>query len=369
MSAIISKFPSFGAMSLLRARCGWIGVDVGTRAIKLAQVVRDSAGWKLGGRWIICDESQPLLKAQAFQDGTFTRIAAEFESLRKMFRGQAAAISLPTSVVEMRSLELPLGTPEELLAMVQEELSAESPDSRERAFDFWQCGDGSQSDDVSRITVVSLEQETAARVAADMLKSGMRCQVLDAVPCALARAVRLADPNSAMRPAAALDLGYSSALLTVVVDGRPVFCRSFRGCGLQSLMQPLQDKLDVSPEECRHLLKQFGVAGLRESGGSAAAQATLKIISAPLENLVGELQRTWSFLQQQFRSLVPERVWLFGGGAAVGNLSAHLTERTGVPTRVWQLSANRDIAGESDEALFGVAAALSALAWRAETCT
>src|SRR5688500_16081633 len=173
MSAIITKLPMLPFRSLLPAKRGWIGMDVGTRAIRLAQVERDGAGWRLAGRWIICDESQAPLKAQAFQDGTFSRIASDFESLRKMFRGESAAISLPSSVVEMRSLELPVGTPEELLAMVQEELSAESADSRERAFDVWQCGDGSQTDDVSRVTVVSLEQEIAARVAADMFKAGV----------------------------------------------------------------------------------------------------------------------------------------------------------------------------------------------------
>lgn len=370
MTALLSKLTKLPTWPLLQARRGWIGVDVGSRAIKLAQVERDGAGFRLAGRWVIDSEDEPLLKTPAFQDGTFARTTAQVEKVRGMFRGSAATLSLPSSVVEMRSLELPSGSPEELLAMVQDELSADdTAESGERAFDLWHCGDPSHADDVSRLTVVSLQKDVAARVAADLLRTGLHCQVLDAVPCALARAVRMCDPNNASEPAAALDLGYSSAMLAVVVDGRPTFCRAFRGCGLQALMQPLQDKLGVSPAECRQLLRQFGLGGCKEAAGSAAAQATLQIISAPLENLVGELQRTWSFLNQQYRELVPQRVWLFGGGASIRNLPAHLSGRTGVPTQFWQLNGGRSESCDASEALFGGAAALSALAWEAGTCT
>ena len=80
---------------------GWIGVDVGTRAIKLAQVVRDSAGFRLAGRWIICDESQPLLKAILGKMGAdeASHGAFFYDLLTKGFKGDLDALAKKVSAV------------------------------------------------------------------------------------------------------------------------------------------------------------------------------------------------------------------------------------------------------------------------------
>jgi hypothetical protein len=91
-----------------------------------------------------------------------------------------------------------------------------------------------------------------------------------------------------------------------------------------------------------------------------------ELISEPLEQLRGELARTISHLQSQRRSIVPQGVYLFGGGATMRGLAEHLTEKLELEHRVWQFGGSDATESRLDgvpTCLLGPAVALSALAW------
>ncbi len=88
--------------------------------------------------------------------------------------------------------------------------------------------------------------------------------------------------------------------------------------------------------------------------------AMRQILQQPLGVLAAEILRTISYLQQQ-RSLIPQQLWLFGGGALLRDMPEHISSVTGITARPWVLSPG-DPGAETD-AMFGTAAALSALAW------
>jgi Tfp pilus assembly PilM family ATPase len=165
-------------------------------------------------------------------------------------------------------------------------------------------------------------------------------------------------------PLAALDLGYSSALFVVAVAGRPVFCRVLRNCGLGQFVRQLEEGLALSPEECGQLLARVGISE-SETGvgrGGSAAQGIRQLVAAPLGDLLGELERTWNYLGQQYSKLHPERLYLLGGGAAIRHLTDQIANRLEVPTHIWSLR-REPTPQDAADAVFGVAAALSAAAW------
>jgi actin-like ATPase involved in cell morphogenesis len=88
------------------------------------------------------------------------------------------------------------------------------------------------------------------------------------------------------------------------------------------------------------------------------------IVAAPLAEIVAELNKTLAYPELHRSRLVPQMLWLFGGGATVRNIAEHLSSKTGLPARVWGLAARGDAQlVTAAPALFGPAAALSALAW------
>jgi Tfp pilus assembly PilM family ATPase len=91
-------------------------------------------------------------------------------------------------------------------------------------------------------------------------------------------------------------------------------------------------------------------------------------LAEPVTNLVREIQRTLRFFELQRRHLRPSSVWLMGGGASVRNMGPHLSQLLELPVQIWDLPVEtneRDGSRSRSISLFGPAAALSALAWRA----
>jgi Tfp pilus assembly PilM family ATPase len=189
--------------------------------------------------------------------------------------------------------------------------------------------------------------------------------VLNAMPCALARAVELANIELLGDSIIAVDLSYTLPLVVLVKNGQPLFTRTMRGVGLQSITRPLEAGLNISAEECEQLLVRYGiVAGNSEP--TLASQRTTEIVAHPIQDLVDEIIRTVDYIGQQFRSCKPRQLCLFGGGALVRNLPEAISERLEMPATPWRLSAGES--GRSD-ALYGVAAGLSALAWEDAACS
>jgi len=364
MTALIHTFRSTPSIfGLLGSTTGWIGIDVGSCAIKLAQVERRGESWRIKSRWVIEHTVDEPISSTALANGELGKQIDVLKSSRRMFRGRRACATLPSSCVEYRALDLPTGPWRETRAILEQEISADtSAEQGAFEYDAWQAVPG---DSMTKIMAVSAARETALRVASDLFSAGFDCSAIDAVPCAIARAVVMCDPAAADETVVAIDLGFSSALLTVVHQSRPAFCRTLRGCGLQALMQPLVDKLGITHQECRQLLNRFGIPS--ETAGAPAARSTYQVMSHCLKHMGEELRRTLSFARHQLR-LSPKRIWLFGGGGTICNTAEFISEETEIPAAPWRLQAG-DAAGRSSEPLFGVASGLSQLAWEAGKCT
>jgi Tfp pilus assembly PilM family ATPase len=167
---------------------------------------------------------------------------------------------------------------------------------------------------------------------------------------------------------AVLDWGFTRTTFYVVAKGRPVFNRCLRGCGLDGIARSLCDALGVSLDEAQRLLIRHGVpvSPRGDRTGDELQVVTADAAAPPLDAVVHELNRTISFLKSQRPALLPERIWLFGGGAAIKNITGFLGARIGIPLEVWRLEDAGIQDGTCTEYPAGILApaiAASALAW------
>ncbi len=363
---------------ILANNLGWIGVDLGTHTVKLAQAVRSPDGVRLRHAAVIqrpspwSDQDSLALDEP---DPSWPEILAALEC--GGFRGRSAACLLPMNVCELRGLKVPQGDEQERRAMIASELA---DDETEHAapieFDYWELGGekGVETSDGFNVNVMSVTRPWIDQVAADFQRARLDCWAVDGMPLAMSRAIGIAaGPRSGDR-VVAVDWGFSNTTLTVVGKGRPLYARRLHNCHFRNCLEAIQASLGVTRDHAQHLVDFHGVVvpGVGSSPATAGESEIRAAITDAMADitasLVEQIERTLRFVESQRRHQHPAALWLMGGGASVRNMGPYLSAALRLPVSIWGVPTETDVdsvAVGRQGALFGAAFALSALAWRA----
>lgn len=350
-------------------RRGWIGVDLGTHTVKLAQVVRAGGAYALRQTLLIPRESAWSIE----NPGSSTPYSSAPElatglSLGTEFRGADVACALPMALYELHHCQLPgaeePGTRSAVLARIRETLGERLQD---REFDYWpaepakDAGRGSDS-----LSVLSVAHTWARQIALDCRTVGLTARVLDGLPWSLCRAIQLSKQGGTNQLVAAVDWGWSQATFCVIGQGVPLFVRGLRDCGYQNLVQAVSQALEISRDDTFRLLSQQGLPPTDSRATDDVQQLLVEIAADSLCGFVDELQRTLAFVQSH-RRLAPQQLTLLGGGATLRHGAPYLADRIGLPVVPWRPSCldQRPPEARPPLELFGPAIALSTLAWEA----
>lgn len=349
---------------LMQRATGWIGVDVGTSMVKLAQIERSGDEWRLVAGRILPIRAPQHVDEATLAAGLIGSLIRPVIRSELGFHGQRVACTLPMSVTGLQSFDLPPGTDAELRQMIEQEFVSTGDDSGEtRELAFWKMPQtANERQELSQVTVLSVPQRVANGIGEELLRSRLQCQALDGLPFALARAVSMVSRDAAQQPQAAIDWGFSTPLFTIVIDGRPVFARSLRDRGLKLLLEAMAKRLSLSLEQCQQLLiESRSSTTLSETMGGFDGDVLNQLTAQPLQDFTREIQKTLMFLRQQHNNLLPGRIWLFGGGATIRNAADQIAAAVGIPTQVWQLAPGSSAGAASIQPLLATAMALSAL--------
>lgn len=360
------------------SKLGWIGVDLGTHTVKLAQAVRTPEGVRLRHAAVIqrpSSWSEADALARDEPDPSWPEIVAALGC--DDFRGRSAACLLPMNVCELRGLRIPQGDLHERRAMIASELADDDIDlARPREFDFWELGGekGIETSDGFNVNVMSVTRPWIDQVAADCQQARLDCWAVDGAPLAMARAVALAaSPHQGDR-IVAVDWGFSNTTICVVGRGRPLYSRRLHNCHFRKCLAAIESTLGVTRDHAQYLVNAHGVARPAEgSKGNEISEPQIQLavtaaVAEVIASLVEQIERTLRFVEQQRRYQQPTSLTLMGGGASMRNVGPYLTAALKLPVSIWHLPPERERPGVVDASqapLFGPALALSALAWRA----
>lgn len=356
------------ATSLLKMthrQTGWIGVDVGTSHLKVVQLTGGPRRPRLATAAIV-PRSAAWNTAELTEDqalSTAGELGAAL-SLCPDFRGRRVAATLPMSLCQIHQFDRSLSrTSHRDRAVLQALESVTQSPAGHLRFAAWPAELDSDRAAPVRTNVLTVPQAWSDQLCEDIAQTGWSCQLIDGLPWALARAVEMVHDGEREAPWAALDWGNSQATFCVVAEGRPVYVRGLKDCSLRQLFHSIIEELMVTEDEALRLLQEYGFSGNEPTEVSKVVE---ELVAEPLGKLQQELTRTLTHLKGQRRTIVPQCIYLFGGGATLKGLAAHLTEKLDLEHRVWQLPD----AGETGNShfathtcIFGPAAALSALAW------
>lgn len=357
---------------------GWIGVDIGFRETKVAQIVRSGRNQRLLGKWrfpIPDVSSEPLW--QDYEE-TVNFVAQEVAQLRSMFRGRRIALSLPFDQTSLRLVDIPRSDDAEMRCMIREELAGEF-NHDEICFDYWDMAATDQSEEaIAQLAVVIVPAQRSQWVAQRFAAHGFDCRNLDAGLCGLARATSIVPRpsedglttriDSAANCGLAIDVGWTSTRLLLVRNGEPGFCRIIPEAGCQMFVQSLRDRFSLSESQATLLLKKIGVGAPGKTPLIGPASKIHSCLAPVLLHLLAEIQRTLQFAKRQLFHQDPQSVWLFGGGTNIRYLSDHFADHFRLPANVWELPEHQRAGLGTNNAAFAGAIALSLLAWEHDPC-
>jgi Tfp pilus assembly PilM family ATPase len=336
----------------------WLGIDVGTCGVKMAEVVRAGFSWRATSAAFLPVDLEAGLDQRSLPAGQLRRVLARELELSGAL-GRNAAVVLSMSCVDYRRLDLPIASEEDRDLMVEQELEqagSESPISG-----HWRCGPSPKNPhELEEVDVVTLQPQIARAVIEDLLSFGLSCQVIDGLPFVLARAGQMcaAAPTG---PVAVLDWGFSTATLTVAQNGAPVFTRCLRDCGLRLAASALAERLRLSLTDAAQLLSAADTGcGNVEPRSRGLTAAIADCLHPAFDALGHEVRKTLSYLTQRSGCAVPEKVLLVGGGGLLPHVEERLIREIGREVRLWQLT-NFDSRPAGQDALFASAYMLSAL--------
>lgn len=373
MAGICNAFEGANVLALSQ-QLGWIGVDVGTHAVKLAQVVRDGASVRLHRAAVI---QRPATWRGDDALGQDQPITSQPEIRAAMecggFSGRNAVCALPMNVCQLRSLNVPPGDDAERRTIIADELAedwGELKNSME--FDFWEM-DAARNDknsDAFNVSVLAASRHWIGQVWRDCRRSGMHCWGVDGMPLAMARAVGLVGGLGSGQRALAVDWGFSNTTLGIVGDERALYSRRIADCAFGRVLEGIMQTFDVTLDEAQHLAENEGLiaAGGEPADSEDAVRAITEAAAPALDELVRQISRTLQFTEMQRRHLQPAGIWLMGGGALLKNVESFLSHALSLPVHVVRLAPESKTiacAAGNRSAVFAGAAALSALAWRA----
>lgn len=317
-----------------RTRTGWIGIDLGSEQIKLAQIESVRGKLRIAAAAIIPVPGPNAYSFKSLAAGWLTECIKGELGSHHGFQGRNAACVLTMSSCDFRSVSLPPATYEEARELVSHELVDAGMGVESLEFDFWSSPASGNSDPTMTVNVLSLGSDVAKSLSRELWKAGLICRTLDGSPFALARSVGLMDAQSAgERTVAVLDWGATCAQFTVIVEGEPVFTRLFKECGVRNVIEVVQNGLELPAFEAYGLLSNPGLLDPSKADDpeSEVQRLITDLTAEPFARLSSEIDKTMSFLRVHRPELTPKVLRVVGGGGNIRNIEPKLSKSAGIP--------------------------------------
>ncbi|MEZ6068082.1 MAG: hypothetical protein R3B90_20745 [Planctomycetaceae bacterium] len=347
-----------------RRECGWVGMEIDPRGLKLAVVEWTPAGISLrAADLLVWPDDVALDDLDAF-GAALDRSLADWQTRYPAVPARQVACGLPQDW--LRTTQVSIASRDDAVVAAQaKELASRlaGAPADTVAWDYW----------VSPFQLNSAEGATEAGgtltlnvAATDMVlmlertlgRRGLELAVVDSSPFITARAAAIAAP-AASQLAAAWDL--DGLTLTWLVQGEPKYARRTENIPLLRAYEQLRQQLSVEDEDCRCLLAMYGLPQQDLPHGNLQ-RAIGRALIGVLDDLQHEIERTLRFIEQRPFAQRVENCLLTGDGAAIRGLDRELRSRISRVTRSWSLpTAGGSIGGDVECAAYADAAALSAL--------
>ncbi|MEI7575705.1 MAG: type IV pilus assembly protein PilM [Armatimonadota bacterium] len=330
-------------MAIARAS---VGVDIGHSAIKVVQVDKSGAGWK------IVKVGTALTPPDVMRDGNVTNpdelgAAIKLAMKEGHIHSGHAVIAAAGGATFVRTVPFPKMSPNMLRDSVKFEAGRYVPGSIEESYVEAEIV-GPLSETQMNVLLASAPKDLVGGRIAACKEAGLHVDIVDLETFAAYRTLVETDPSrrAGEESYMFLNIGGTSTSVTVIDKGVFVMNRTMPSGG-NTLTEALKQafKLETVDAEAGKT-----VLDMRELlAGSVVENPPLKVMASQVDDLVREIRRSLNYLQtqnQQAEGTPPveiKEIILTGGGAKLRGLDAYLSAKLGLNVHALGAFDNRNI--------------------------
>lgn len=298
-----------------------IGLDVGTKAVRIAEVRYG------GGKPSLTRFGRALLPAGAVEHGEVQDPEAVGSAISMLWKelglkGRGVHVGVANRHCVVRVVELPVMSREDLETAIRFQAQEHIPIALDDAvmdFEVLEEIETSDGQRLQRVLVVAAERATIDPLLRALNAANLEPQTLELNAYPLVRAF---DGNGSSGAHAIVDIGGGVTNVVVHHGGKIRFTRILSNFGGEDFTSAIAEGLGVSREEAEKLKRK----GASRSGSPAHA-----VLEPLIHRFVNEIRGSIDFYLGQEEAPKLERVVLTGGGSLVGGLAEALSAGLDVP--------------------------------------
>jgi len=353
-------------------RLGWVGMDISRSAIHLAQIERTGSRYTLSSAWTATDSDRNRTPSEGV-DGNIERPAKESiggmieqaKRARSLFSQSSTALTLSDGTIDYREVEVDAKESSGIDLAVQGELEKElGQDLQYSLVKAWELATHRKSQNRKQsAAVVSVEQDFSMWLGEKVIEAGYTAEVLDALPCVLARSAQMFLAGSD-QSCLVVHIGNAYTTLTQVHHGQPIITRVLNEHGFDNVLLPLGNEFAIRPSDVHSVI----IKASRDT--REASQQSAELIEIVYEyqlrfvqSLASEIYRSLEYIGSEQFGTEPTGILLCGSGSVLPNVSQQFEQLLESPTDTWSIALGKDVCLASPISTYAVAAGLSAVAW------
>jgi type IV pilus assembly protein PilM len=297
-----------------------VGLDIGSRTIKAAEVVEGKRGYSLS-KFGMMDIGPGLI-----EDGAIKDPQAVAETIRNLFKSYGiknhnVAISIGGYSVIVKKISVPVASEEQLQDTIHFEAEQYIPfDINDVNLDFQILGENENNPNQMNVLLVAAKKEMVSDYVALAEMANLEPGIIDVDAFALQNVFELNYEPAADENVALIDIGASKTSLNILKGDNSVFMRDVSlGCG--QINQKIAALIDCSVEEAESI--KFG-----ELSEKISAEDLSDIISSAVSDWCTEIRRALDFFYSTYPDDQIKKIILSGGGGNIQDLRQLLAVET-----------------------------------------
>ncbi len=317
-----------------------VGLDIGTRYIKMVHIVPTSARLQLAN---VGFAATPI---GSITDGVINNADAIGEAIYQIlkvynFKEKRVVCSLPGRAVVIRQVSLPVGlSDKELKVAAIGEVERFLPfPLDEMEYDYEVLGEIKQGDvkQTSVLFVAAHREAVQRRVEAAHI-GGVESVEIDVDPFVMLRSVVEAslfdDQDTFTQTFLLLDLGASASSVSILKNGILRFTRIF-GTGGDTLTHAIESGFGAEYLDSERLKKEKGLAFIDEESEfieiDDETRDVYELIRPHIENLALEIRRSLAYYTSKYRGENVTKIIITGGGSYLKGIARYFEDDLGIP--------------------------------------
>lgn len=311
-----------------RSRFGPIGIDIGSRSVKLLQLdgqrsaIVEAARWDLPADWSATPERADEAVVAAIRQARQGR----------NFRGREAVLCVGAGDLFVQNIRVAQVAGDQLHRLVHAEAAGRLPFPKEEAeLRYIEAADVRQGDTMRReVILLACRRAAIERAIAVAEQAGLEPLAIDAQPAALVRcyARQYRRDNDQQRRTMFVHIGASSTM-TVIARGQDLLFVKPIDSGGRHMDEAVAQHLNM-PIESAAALRRHNGDRRADQRDPEVARSLLEAIRPVLDRLGNELSMSLRYHSVTFRG-EPVSLVVLGGGEASESLAEFLAARLEIP--------------------------------------